>query len=288
MKKPLYTITDVTWVIDQNLVNPNNDIVRTCQRLGVKFEVHDSAVSFKGDAFSTMWRDEGAGPTVAYGSQNFALQFINNIPCIPGSYPGTVNQVQKLKTQAYLSKIDRSLLLNSDFVFVPVGNLKNNTNMFDLFKQTKLFIKDNETFKRFSGEVVAKDNWIQRIGFLQDVHKLNDEDLILIASEKTISNEQRFVIVENKVVAQTPYNGKHEISSLATDLAILMADNNTYLSDMPYTLDIAMFQNQAKIIEINSFTCAGLYDCNLDDVVVTVSEKAIKDYNQYLDDYGGY
>lgn len=52
-----------------------------------------------------------------------------------------------------------------------------------------------------------------------------------------------------------------------------LAESNTYFPDAFYTIDIGMTSNGPRIIELNSFVSAGLY--NMDYEKVT---KAVEDY----------
>ena len=50
--------------------------------------------------------------------------------------------------------------------------------------------------------------------------------------------------------------------------------------DIVYTCDIALLENgDVKVIELNSFSCAGLYACNIEDILIKVSEIALLEYN---------
>jgi hypothetical protein len=48
-----------------------------------------------------------------------------------------------------------------------------------------------------------------------------------------------------------------------------------------FTMDICKSSGKLKLLEINSFSCAGLYDCKLDVVINEASKLAIEEWKEY-------
>lgn len=292
MTRRTHILEHVNWVLDGDMLvqnPPEQNLANALSELGFEFEIHTNATGFNSNSFQPMWRDEGSGPTVAYGSQGFVWQFIRNIPCIPGAYPTNTEEVEKLRPSHYMSQFVSEMILNSDYVFMPIGScIFQSDKLFNMFETDKLFVKDDQTFKRFSGEIISKEDWIFKLQLYKDVHRINDSDMILIAKPKKILSEHRFVVVDGKVIAQSTYKTnntvdiKEKVPKLTHTFATGIAKRFKFKYNKPYTLDIAMVeengQKKARVIEFNSFSCAGLYACNLKEVVKSISQQAINDY----------
>jgi hypothetical protein len=290
-----WNLEDVMWVVDGSMIEdlPTEQCITTAlQNLNFEFEIRNSSSGFTAESMY-MWRDEGAGPTVAYGSQNFVRFFIKNIPCIPGPYPHNHEQTALLSSVSYMSRIRAKWLMNKDFIFLPIGSLiEQPEKPFELFNSDSVFIKDNQAFKRFSGQVVEKQKFLETIQFLQDVHKLESSDLIIIAGPKKLLSEHRFVIVGGEVIAHSTYMEDGNISikeEVPLDVLTLAKDfAGQKLFSFPYTVDFGVInelgKRRARVIELNSFSCAGLYACDLEKVVLTVSQKALDDYHKYQEE----
>jgi hypothetical protein len=244
--------------------------------------------------------DEGSGPIIAYGTHQFILKVAAQ-PWYPGSYPNTNAEIDALSPQHYMPHFPSEHLLNNDYVFVPIGEvIKNSSFFFNLFQTNQLFIKDNAVFKKIPAKVLTADNIKGYLELYKDTHFIEDYELVLVSSPKEIYSEHRFVIVEGKVVAQSTYMWKgsqyiiREVSEAALALAEKLAKTYKKTKVTPeevtmpagcYTMDIAMQGTNdkdvvPKLLELNSFSCAGLYACDLDAVVDAVTKKALLDYKQ--------
>jgi hypothetical protein len=133
---------------------------------------------------------------------------------------------------------------------------------------------------RCSRYLTEIDNFL-KVDRIVGVGMVEDDDLILISSKKNIKCESRFVIVDQKVVAGSTYryDGKLDIRSDYFDGAKKVAEAMASLDwqpDVCYTCDIALHNDKFKIIELNIFSCAGLYACDLEKVINAVNELRLK------------
>jgi hypothetical protein len=65
-------------------------------------------------------------------------------------------------------------------------------------------------------------------------------------------------------------------------LAKIVATNE-WQPDICYTVDIAEETNgKISLLEINSFSCAGFYDCDISSIVSSASKAAINEWKEYF------
>ena len=151
----------------------------------------------------------------------------------------------------------------------------------------EFFIKPNGDLKQFAGTVLTKvefDDWLERllkIGYLE-----NEDFDVVIAKPKKTGKEWRFVIVDNRISSCSLYKsyGKAYMKPDAPDDVKKFLMNEIYSSKkiLPpvYVVDVceSYTDNEYKIIEVNTFNSSGLYDCDVEKIVLDISARY---------DYGG-
>ena len=283
----------VTWLIDTTIIEGklSGKLPDVARELGHKVETFSMD---KGQYhWQDFWCDEGAGPVIAYGCVNFIKHFHKSIPAIPGTYPYT--NFELLKPSNFMSRIFLQDLLNDDHFFVSIRNLIDNHEFyFGVLQVDSLFLKDDLVNKRFTGTVIQKKNWVDKLNFLASVHKINPDELFLISTKKEIFSEHRLIVVDNKIVAHSTY-AVDSVLDIRTDMPDKVLNfaqeilDSQVLDQIPaYSLDIALVGNNVeeskpKVIEINGFSTSGLYGCDLYAIVKAISEKAERDYDEYMD-----
>jgi hypothetical protein len=153
-------------------------------------------------------------------------------------------------------------VLNSDYIIIPSGSVKKNRELIcDTFSGDQLFLKPNDGCKLFTGTTLKK-KWFDKeidIIFGDAIRKVQHNDLIIFSSFKNVVNEVRVVMIENEVITYGIYNG--EVASyMSKGKWVNDAISNLKINYPPnpiYTVDLCL--DSGKIIEINSFCCAGLY-----------------------------
>ena len=226
-------------------------------------------------------------PVVAYGSFRFMRQIGQAAKSagsmlVPGFYAATEN----LSFSAFASR-HGDLLLNSDFVILPFGELRRRGAR--LFP-SGCFVRPNSGTKAFTGMVVSAVDFDHEMNALASLHHVTTEELLVVSKPKQIVRETRFVIVSGKVVAGSTYgwNGNadigFEIDPESRSLAETVAARD-WQPDRAYTCDVALVRSQsdsrslvARMVELNSFSCAGLYASDPLAVVQAVSKAAEEDW----------
>lgn len=216
---------------------------------------------------------------VVYGSHQFqrALNFKYQ--------PGSLGLTERTNAMNYLSNLPLEWFLNQDGIFVSWTMFKaQKQRWFDLFGGDRVFVRPNSGFKTFTGTTVSRDEWDYDIQGLDKLSSVMDDTLIMVAGSKPIKGEFRFVIAEGQVIAGSEYRWDdvldiridypEECRALAQQVA-----SHSWQVDVAYTCDVALTDDGVKVVELNSFCSAGLYACDLEEVVRGVSRAAYREWS---------
>lgn len=275
----------VTWIVDKTLLEGtfSEKLPQVIKDNGYRL------ITFSGNpnSYDLMdlphgWMDEGSGPVIAYGCHRF-IRDSHQMPWYPGAYPGQGAETHNLYPTIYMVKYPAGAFLNENYVYAPIKQVIRDYEFFyKIFNTDQLFVKDVEAFKRFSAKVLKREEIADYLSLYADTHHIDDQSLVLIGGIKNIFSEHRFVIVNSKVIAHSTYRYagitdiRIDVPKEALDFATEMA--KIWSPCACYTMDIAMSDGKPKILELNSFSCAGLYACDLDSVVNEVSKQVREDY----------
>lgn len=221
--------------------------------------------------YPTRERDKGV---VIYGTIEFTRKFVNEFPDMAN---GAFGNTSKLETTKIFGFFDPEYLLNGDGVFITWKHYKQRKNqMFDIFGD-KIFIRPASPNKTFTGTTLTRDNVDFEINSMEQVTSVVDETLILVASAKEIINEFRFVIVNNEIASYSGYSWDNKPVECPSEACISFVKeilSKGYEVDLAYTLDVAATPTGFKVVEFNSFSSAGLYNCDVKPIVEKVSALA--------------
>lgn len=182
-----------------------------------------------------------------------------------------------------------SRLLNSDFVMIPVGEIQrrcaaNPVAFLDQFGGSA-FIRPNAVTKSFAARVLTLANVDIEMRTLAEIEVVAPDTLAVVTRQRDIEFEFRFVIANGVVVAQSQYqrNGEPDIRpDVAPEARILAATiaRQNWQADTVYVCDIGILRGGSLpyVIELNSFSCAGLYACDTRAIVDAVSAAAIREF----------
>ena len=114
-----------------------------------------------------------------------------------------------------------------------------------------------------------------------------DEILVVISSPKPIDREWRVVVdAELGGLASSLYkeNGKLTIKEgcpqEVLDVANKIAEEK-WQPDRIYTVDVCESNGEFYFLEANSFSCSGLYGCDVKPIVDVASKIAMKEWEEY-------
>lgn len=225
-----------------------------------------------------LWENECV---VTYGSVPFVRQIVK---ARAGSWqPGAYCRKERLSYSAY-SPFLGDLMLNDDFVLLPYGE----------FRRRGLaawggsaFIRPDAVTKSFTGFVVSERDFGHELNSLERLAHLQPEDVIAVARPKVIFGEFRFVIADGEVITGSAYSWdnrldvRSDVSPAALEIAREVADRE-WQSDRVYTCDVALTEiggrETARMLELNAFSCSGLYACDTRAIAAMVSAAAAREW----------
>jgi len=182
-------------------------------------------------------------------------------------------------------------LLNGEYIMLPFGDLDRRKDW--LFNtvgtEGKLFIRPSSGFKTFTGKVASLETWekdFKLFGF----YGVDPEAMVIVAPPAQIKQEWRVVVADNKIIAGSEYKTDEDwakdtpVDKLPEEIieyAQSAVDYAQYNPDPVWTIDICKTdQNQLKVVEVGSFSCAGLYACDPAPVVAEVNNISIREWQE--------
>ena len=188
-----------------------------------------------------------------------------------------------INRSGYVSYLPNEWFLNEHSVMTTWGQLQNNSHrFFKLFDSDRLFARPNDGNKSFTGQVFEKSTIHDEMQFLDRYSSVVPETIIWIGEAKKIEKEYRFWISAGKVVTWSEYSWNIQDSAPPSPAILDMAEQvakHEWQVDLIYTVDITEHEGTAKIIELNSFSCAGLYSCDGKKLLETVSRDILDEWN---------
>lgn len=169
-------------------------------------------------------------------------------------------------------------LFNDDYVIVPLSEVERRLWWFynTFGKEATIFIRPDSGDKTFKGSALD----IQDAPRFFDQFRTEQDGLAIVSSPKTIGGEWRFVVSAEEIIAVSSYRYQGLATRVpsaprgATALCqeLLKID---YKPDEVFCIDIAEdADGKFWLMELTSFSSAGLYACNMDAIVKRVSEIA--------------
>lgn len=257
------------WVIEDTPFDANS--IKQLTFSFAKYNIDYNYINYFPFIFNREWRKIKHKNIFAYGSINL----------IQAIYKQKIKQVnifcnfEQFK-YTYYSKYLSKYLLNQDYKMISLLDLIQNKKIH--YEQNhSIFIKSDDGYKSISGMVIAEGNFDYWLATLDP--NLNNNIKLIISAAKEIEKEYRFFVTKNKVLAGSQYQTNRDldirsyVDPKAEELALEICSLNDYQPDPVYCLDIGKVKDNYYLIEVNSFSCAGLYACDTDEIV-----KFIKDY----------
>jgi len=181
-------------------------------------------------------------------------------------------------------------LFNNEYVIMTVKETERNIDFLESKigekESGRIFIRPDSGLKPFSGMVFLNRQPYFEHDWSYVKINTNEDDLLIISSPKSILSEWRFVVVNGEVITGSLYKLDYDVCLEYADpdkdkhlyqFAQKMAD--IYQPDPAFTIDLVVdVKGNLKILEINSFSCAGLYACDKKIIVDRVSKLALKNF----------
>lgn len=177
---------------------------------------------------------------------------------------------------------------NHDYeVYLP--HYQNNLLNYDskIYKFADLFVPPGYLFfarpcadtKTFTGQVYTQESWDEFVQWsLTNGHTttLNKDTAIQVCKVKEIQREIRVWVVQGQIITASQYRiGRRTVYQECQEPYILDFVKEMVQIYQPaeaFVMDVAMIDDQLKIVEINCINCAGFYHANLQKLIGSLED----------------
>lgn len=140
-----------------------------------------------------------------------------------------------------------------------------------------IFIKPNTDTKEFAGQVIRNDEFMSWYKNMIDIGYLETDDFeVMVSYPKKLGMEWRLVIVDGKVCECSIYKQYQIVKSerQMNPEVIEFAEKCVKLHNPAdvFVMDIAQTEDGLKVIEYNTFNSAGLYACDVTNIIDTINK----------------
>jgi hypothetical protein len=195
----------------------------------------------------------------------------------PGWVPGGWCSFENLACSTYYAYFG-PYLLNQPYAMLPgVEAIRHADHLYGVYgRDGVLFARPDSVEKVFTGRLIRRDEFANALA----PTRYDPATLVVVARPRSIAREWRLVVVEGRVVAGCQYfvQGQPEIrvgcpaevQSFATGLLHEVG----WRPDPAFMMDVCEVEGDLRLLELNSFSCSGLYACDPATVVASASRLA--------------
>lgn len=175
-------------------------------------------------------------------------------------------------------------LFNDEYCMMTLGELER--QKFDVWghygKDALIFVRPDSGDKSFQAGLLD----LLDLSKFMDAHEDCRHDLVLVSTPKNIQWEGRFVVSRHKeIISHSTYRFQGQITSIPSvppksiDFCKEILKVN-YIPDSVFCIDLCQDGDGAfRLLELTSFSSAGLYACDKNKIVENVSRIALEDFN---------
>lgn len=217
-------------------------------------------------------------------------------------FQGSIQLFRKLKKELFVKPLGwmtdenylcsryyphfQKYLFNDKHVLMSVASIKHNKWwVYGAFgKETMIYVRPDGGDKLFPGKLLDLQDF-DRFWGNDTLSGTKDTDLIVVSSPKNINGEWRYIVTDKKEilgVSTYKYRGQRTYIPSAPESATKVCKDVLdvgWYPDPIFTVDIAE-DNDGNfwLVELNSFTSAGTYAANKENLIRRVSEIAVEEY----------
>lgn len=175
-------------------------------------------------------------------------------------------------------------LINNDYTILSMNEFVRRSDEVFARLGNSVFVRPDLGTKPFTGNVVSKDTIKRDVASLCPT-EIDGNQLVIISSKKEIRAEWRFFVCLGECVAWSQY---HEYGELCTTgktpqrvIEYAKRISSIYQPESCYVLDIGLYGDTIGVVELNSFSCSGMYNCNKEDIVRGAIDALSKEIDSY-------
>jgi hypothetical protein len=276
---------EVKWLLQEG--NHDDDRPATARLMAEVERQGMKAVRIKDCAqlITDPYKDFGPEDCVVVHGDLGTVRATERLPWLPGAWCNK----QEFRCSSYYPKLG-DLLLNWRAEWVPWGILKQRPDERFQYQHDRCwysaFLRPDSGLKPFEGGVYSGKEFAELVQEHQD---LPDDTLVLVAMPVKLISEWRVVCAGDQLLTACRYrvDGKNLISGellpvearrLVEQAAARFQPDPLYVLDVGELRDSGIGASYWRIIEANSFSAAGLYDCNPEPIVRAAKAAAIKEW----------
>jgi len=276
----------VTWMVETGLDPEAEERLLDSLAILPNVEVQVRKLVPFGEGLQPGPGTEPEGPIVFHGSLQGAKWVQENTDWRPGAIANN----PRLRCSSYYPVFGEHLL-NRRHLFLPFGCMEAmKDDLFEWLGEADcIFVRPDANDKPFTGQLVRREKWdedMQLIGFYKE--RVRPDTMCVVAAPQNVGKEWRFFVKGREVLTGSvyrkgPYTPVREVVDMDTApwpwiLAEELANhavNGGYQPDPIWVLDLCMdADDQLRLLEVGSFSCAGIYDCDTDVIARAVTEIA--------------
>lgn len=281
----------INWLLEEEIFAENlQPLVDEIKRQGfgcktTKYIPYDLAAPFrcKGRDENTKTIFKPSDCVVVYGSLQMARCVQRYAEWIPGVYL----DLEKYACTSYYPAFGE-LLLNSHYVMLPFGELLRRKDFLidTMSADGCVFIRPSSGYKLFTGEVVKCEEWAREVEKF-NFYDIDPSEVVVVAEPYNLIAEWRFVVVDNNVITGSQYRNEYgskldanipeEVLEYAQQAAKKYSPNRAWCLDICQTK-----QGKLYVLEIGSFSSAGLYVCPMEPIVREISRIALEEWHEHM------
>lgn len=261
------------WIIDGSMydVDSNVRLMDSLRKNNIDFQEVKYRLFMSHNDIDDLIQIDTSCSYLSYGSINF----ITKLQKLPEIKPGSFCNFKGLECTSYYPKLKGLLVNNNHIITTWIDFITNSTDYFkELGIDDCLFLRPNSGRKVFTGGVFSFDEYEDELE--TTFRSVSSDTIIVIAPPKNIDVEWRFFVCFDKVITGSQFHKKGRLcisetyDKMAHDLAEYAS--TLYTPDPIFVIDIGKLSTgEYRIVELNSFSCSGLYACDTDTLVKEAS-----------------
>lgn len=257
----IIAVADMKFMIQHNLINTQS-LLEISYAIADKPNVYVGVIPFSNEITSN---EELVGiDYIPYGSTS-----LTNIAYQRG-YKGLHFDLENFSYKT--AHANRNDMLNAEHILYVEDAIK----FLQSFPDDKLwFARPDKDLKHFTGMVMeSKELWqwltdAMRCGS-SGTYKMEEDMIIVLAEPKVIQAEWRYFVIDNKIIDGSMYRYRGNFFKKRETSSIVLAEAQTFadkwLPSPCVCMDLALVDDQVKVIEFNCINSSGFYDNNVDAI----------------------
>jgi hypothetical protein len=269
------------WLMESDVWGPNSESLKSeLRRQGIAYSV------IRHETFESGFHDRVGNHTL---QENDCVIFTGTWPLWrtiqlhwPSWVPAGWCSTENLDCSVYYQALAPYLLNQNYSILTGAAAVLQQQSLFALHGRSgRIFVRPAGCVKIFTGRCVEADTFASAIA----PSRYDPDTRIVVAVPQTIGREWRFVIAEHRPLVACQYykSGSKQISRGCPDevwqWVETVLDQTAWQPDDVFIMDVCESGGRLWVVELNGFSCSGLYDCDLSKVVAKVCELAEHTWN---------